>query len=45
VTADALWLVSSVRLAAPIRELDGVALTVDVALSARLNAHLREQTS
>jgi 4-amino-4-deoxychorismate lyase len=44
-TADALWLVSSVRLAAPIRELDGVPVAVDVALSARLNAHLRAQTS
>lgn len=44
-TADALWLVSSVRLAAPIRKLNGVPIAVDVALSARLNAHLRAQTS
>jgi 4-amino-4-deoxychorismate lyase len=44
-TADALWLVSSVRLAAPIRSLDGVPVAVDAALSARLNSHLRAQTS
>jgi len=44
-TADALWLVSSVRLVAPIRELNGAGMIVDVALTARLNAHLRAQTS
>lgn len=44
-TADALWLVSSVRLAAPIRELDGRPMAVDAGLTARLNAHLRAQTS
>lgn len=44
-TADALWLVSSVRLAAPIRELNGRSIAVDAGLTARLNAHLRAQTS
>lgn len=39
--ADAAWLVSSVRLAAPIRSVDGVAKPVDAALSAAFNAHLR----
>lgn len=38
--ADAAWLVSSVRLAAPVRELDGVPLAVDVEFTAALNAHL-----
>lgn len=38
--ADAAWLVSSVRLAAPIRELDGVRMPVDAELTARLNAYL-----
>lgn len=38
--ADAAWLVSSVRLAAPIRELDGRALAVDSALSAGINDYL-----
>jgi len=39
-TADAIWLVSSVRLAAPVRELDGRALAVDSELTAQLNAFL-----
>ena len=39
-TADAAWLVSSVRGVAPIRELDGAAFPVDAALSARLNGLL-----
>jgi len=39
--ADAAWLVSSVRHAAPIREIDGVALGVDPELSHRMNAFLR----
>jgi 4-amino-4-deoxychorismate lyase len=39
-TADALWLLSSVRNAAPIREVDGVARPIDAALTAALNAHL-----
>lgn len=34
--ADAAWLLSSGRLAAPIRQLDGVDLPVDAALTARL---------
>lgn len=39
--ADAAWLVSSVRLAAPVRSVDGVAMTVDAELTAAFNAHLR----
>jgi 4-amino-4-deoxychorismate lyase len=39
-SADALWLLSSVRNAAPIREIDGVARPIDPAFTARLNAHL-----
>ncbi|KAA9085335.1 aminodeoxychorismate lyase [Microbacterium radiodurans] len=39
-TADAAWLVSSVRLAAPITELDGAALTVDAEFTASLNDYL-----
>lgn len=38
--ADAAWLVSSVRLAAPITAVDGTALPVDHALTADLNAYL-----
>lgn len=38
--ADAAWLVSSVRLAAPITAVDDVALPVDAALTADLNAYL-----
>ncbi|MCU1424858.1 MAG: aminodeoxychorismate lyase [Microbacteriaceae bacterium] len=38
--ADAAWLVSSVRLAAPVRELDGVPFSVDHEFTAGLNAHL-----
>lgn len=38
--ADAAWLVSSVRLAAPITELDGSALGVDAEFTAGLNAYL-----
>ena len=38
--ADAVWLVSSVRLAAPVRELDGRAIAVDTDLTAGLNAFL-----
>ncbi|KQQ65951.1 aminodeoxychorismate lyase [Microbacterium sp. Leaf320] len=38
--ADAAWLVSSVRLAAPITAIDGVELPVDHALTAELNRYL-----
>ncbi|MBO0979958.1 aminodeoxychorismate lyase [Microbacterium sp. SD291] len=38
--ADAAWLVSSVRLAAPITAIDGVELPVDAALTADLNEYL-----
>jgi 4-amino-4-deoxychorismate lyase len=41
-SADAAWLVSSVRLAAPIRSLDGVPFPVDTALSAEFNRYLLE---
>ena len=40
VRADAAWLVSSVRLAAPISAVDGHPLPVDSALTAELNAYL-----
>lgn len=40
-TADALWLVSSVRLAAPVRELDGHKLPIDAELTAGMNEYLR----
>lgn len=39
-SADAAWLVSSVRQAAPVRAVDGRAMAVDHDLTARLNAHL-----
>ena len=39
--ADAAWLVSSVRLAAPIRAVDGTPLAVDTEFTAALNAHLK----
>lgn len=38
--ADALWLTSSVRLAVPVREVDGISRTVDDALTAAVNTHL-----
>lgn len=38
--ADALWLVSSVRLAAPVTHLDGRELPVDRELTAAMNAYL-----
>ena len=38
--ADAAWLVSSVRLAAPVRAIDGATFPVDAELSAQFNAHL-----
>lgn len=43
-TADAAWLVSSVRLAAPVRELDGSPMTVDAALTAGINDYLKTLT-
>lgn len=39
--AQAAWLVSSVRLCAPVRSVDGAAKTVDADLTAAFNAHLR----
>lgn len=39
--ADAAWLVSSVRHAAPVRAVDGVARTVDGELTAAMNGFLR----
>ncbi|WBU38357.1 aminodeoxychorismate lyase [Homoserinibacter sp. YIM 151385] len=39
--ADAAWLVSSVRHAAPLRAVDGAAIPVDAELTARINAALR----
>ena len=39
--ADAAWLVSSVRLAAPVRALDGRAVTVDGEFTAAMNEFLR----
>lgn len=39
--ADAVWLVSSVRLAAPIRSIDGTEKAVDAELTAAANDHLR----
>jgi 4-amino-4-deoxychorismate lyase len=38
--ADAAWLVSSVRLAAPISEIDGIRIPVDADFTARLNGYL-----
>ncbi|MCY7412232.1 MAG: aminotransferase class IV [Salinibacterium sp.] len=43
--ADAAWLVSSVRLVAPIRALEESALPLDRELTERLNAHLLAQRS
>lgn len=42
--ADAAWLVSSVRLAAPIRAVDGIPKPVDAELTAAFTAHLRTTT-
>ena len=38
--ADAAWLVSSVRLAAPITAIDGAPLAMDAELTASMNAYL-----
>lgn len=43
VRADALWLVSSVRQAVPVTELDGRPLDVDPELTAALNAYLSDR--
>ncbi len=43
-SADAAWLVSSVRHAAPLRSVDGVARAVDGELSAAMNGFLRRRT-
>lgn len=43
--ADAIWLVSSVRHAAPVREVDGRPVPVDAALTARMNDHLAALTA
>ena len=43
--ADAAWLVSSVRLAAPIRELDGEPFPIDHDLSSAINGYLRGLTA
>ncbi|MGN6502786.1 MAG: aminodeoxychorismate lyase, partial [Pseudolysinimonas sp.] len=44
-SADAAWLVSSVRHAAAVRSVDGVELPVDRELSDRINDYLRARTS
>jgi 4-amino-4-deoxychorismate lyase len=43
--ADALWLVSSTRLAAPVVALDDVAMPVDKELTAAMNEYLAARTS
>jgi 4-amino-4-deoxychorismate lyase len=43
-TADALWLVSSVRQAAPVRAVDGVPRPIDAALTAAMNEYLLART-
>ena len=43
--ADALWLMSSTRLAAPVRELDGRPVAVDGHLTAEINDFLAARTS
>jgi 4-amino-4-deoxychorismate lyase len=42
--SDAIWLVSSGRQAAPVREIDGVPHTIDRELSAAMNAFLLDRT-
>ena len=39
-SADAVWLVSSMRLAAPVRAIDGQPFVIDDGFTAALNAHL-----
>lgn len=43
--ADAAWLVSSVRHAAPVRSVDSAAFTIDTELSATMNEFLRARQS
>lgn len=43
--ADALWLLSSSRFAAPVRELDSTPMTVDEAMTTRINAALEARVS
>ena len=43
-SADAAWLVSSGRHAAPIRAVDGVERTIDAELTAEINAYLHART-
>lgn len=43
--ADAAWLVSSVRHAAPIRSVDGVARAINAPLTAAMNGYLRARRS
>jgi 4-amino-4-deoxychorismate lyase len=43
--ADAAWLVSSVRLVAPVRAIDGTLKKVDAALTSRINTYLHAQRS
>jgi 4-amino-4-deoxychorismate lyase len=43
--ADAAWLVSSVRHAAPVRSVDGAPLLVDAPLTAAMNGFLRDRRS
>ena len=38
--ADAVWLISSVRLAVPVTEIDGLSIPTDLALTERMNAAL-----
>ena len=38
--SDAIWLVSSVRLAAPVRQIDGVERAIDLEFTAALNSWL-----
>lgn len=43
--ADALWLLSSSRLAAPVQELDSMPVVVDTEMTARINAALEARVS
>ena len=41
IQAEAAWLVSSVRLAVPIRSVDGIPKAIDLGVTAAMNAHLK----